>query len=174
MSNTNAIIAKALESRSYSSHRRDIAKGLNKHTETYAYTHIIPLVDEKNNEDISLRIAGLVASHDFPQNDKVTFGEFIRRNSDTSLEQNLLVLTKLSQAQAIDSIHRILVRLAKEGKSGFNWFGLGNDIFFWGNGVTDSSLEVRQRILRDFYRTVEKVEGESVKKNSDESVSANE
>lgn len=136
---------------------RELAKGLNRYTEQYAYPHVLPYTNSPREEDIFLRVAGLIASSSIAQRDDVTFGEFVKK-SEGDFENSLILLTKLSQEQAVVSINRLLIRCEGSKSGGFNWYGLARTLTYWGNGVSDNSLKVRQAILRDFYRVKDNVE----------------
>jgi hypothetical protein len=152
VNHSEAIVGYALSRRRDVSSRRNLIKGLNRHTEHYAYEQIIPLSGGSRNEEFALRLAGLVSSHDFPQVNDVSLGEFLRMNAKSNgVETEVLRLISLDRYQAIESIQRLLLRTSA-AKSGFNWFSLGAVLEFWGNGITDESLKMRQRILKDFYR----------------------
>lgn len=138
--------------------KRDLIKGNNKYTEHYAYKHIIPYVDEKDEEK-ALRIASLIANNNITQNQDINFGSWVRikANGDKKaierLSQKLSIITNLKFEQAVEQLNRLINQLETNGDS-FNWIDLGNTLFYWGNGITDNSIKVRQRLLKDFYRYI--------------------
>lgn len=144
------VVNKSLYSRSIPGVSRDIQKGLNKHTEHYAYQHIIHLIDSPKDETRLIRIAGLIASSKVSQGN-VSFGEWVYKNCDDKVKDRMMRLMNLQFDQAIVEISRI-IGMNKSSIGSFNWYQLARTLFYWGNGVSDTSLEVRQRIVKDYFR----------------------
>lgn len=152
------------------SKNRDLKKGLNKHTEHYAYPHIIPIANNSYDEERLLRIAGLVASYPIAQGEQ-TFGSWLYSKKSKNVEDRLSRIVSLNFDQAVSEFSRILKMVNNDGA--FNWFGLADVLFFWGNGITDASLNSRQKTLKEFYRA-ESVEEKTKTKalhDNDEKVS---
>lgn len=150
---TQAVVSLALASRSYANKTvvRELSRGLNRHTEHYAYSHVIPLAQDPSHETRLLRIAGLIASSPISQGNQ-SFGDWLRRSGYGNAEKRLIRLIGLGFEQAVEEIFRITRAVGDKGAS-FNWYQLSDTLFFWGKGVSDESLKVRQSILRDYYRT---------------------
>lgn len=166
---TSAIVAYALATRKDEEINREMKKGLNKHTEHYAYPHVLPRVPHISQEDRVLRIAGLIASESRPYDAEVDFGRWLNEDRDAkkeNIENRLLRLMNLNFDQAIDEIVRLFKLTGNPG--GLNWYRLAETLFFWGDGVSDGSLKTRQSILRDYYRSdfisTTDVDGEEEKK----------
>lgn len=137
--------------------RRNIEKGLNPRTEQYAYSAIIPLSEGANQETRFVRIAGLIASSDIPQNSKVTFGKWLANitNQSSGVEKKLLRFIYLDSNQIYQEVMRVIsYATSKNNKTseGFDWYRLAETLYYWGDGVSENSVKTRQSILKDFYR----------------------
>lgn len=148
---TKGIVGLGLSSRATinKSLRRDLQKGASRHTEHYAYQHVIPLSAGELTEERLLRIAALIAGSDVSHGDQ-SFGEWLQGKKSKNAENRLLAMMNLNFEQAISEIARLLKSVDNSGS--FNWFDLADTLFFWGNGISDASLKTRQKLLRDYYR----------------------
>lgn len=147
----NDVVGLSLDSRNDKKRRRDISKGSSLHTEHYAYPLVLPFIENAHEETRLLRIAALIASSNAAQDQELSFGAWAAKQKD-KVEDRIVRLANLPFEQAVEETHRIINRVEKDQRSGFNWFNLSNTLFFWGKGVTAESIRVRQSILRDFYR----------------------
>ena len=162
------VVSLALRERDRSDNKtvnRDLRKGLVKHTEHYAYSHVIPLAENPRDEERLLRIAGLVSTYPVAQGEQ-SFGSWLYGKKSKSVEDRLSRIVSLSFEQAVSEFSRILKMVGNEGS--FNWYRLADTLFFWGNGITDMSLKSRQKTLREYYRA-EGIDAKLTNKNDEKS-----
>jgi len=131
--------------------RREIAKGFSKHTEHYAYPHVMPLAQGKWNEERLLRIGGLIALSSVSHNGEVSFGTWCANSRVNGIEERLMRIVNLPFGPTVDEVLRILT-LVGTSNGGFNWYRLAEVLYWWGDGFSEKSIDTRQSILREFFR----------------------
>ena len=145
------VVDYALATREDEAIRRDLAKGLNPYQEEYAYKHICPRA-ERRDEHRALRIIGLLSDSRVGYAQEITFGQWCNRlDAGESVEKRLLALQNLSFDQAVKEVKRLLMMGAK-GSGGFNWYDLAGTLYFWGQNRSESARRVRLKLLSDYYR----------------------
>ena len=148
MTDIDAVVSFAL-AHAQGSVLHDLKKGLLPSTESYAYKHILPLVNTYE-EPVALRVAGLIASTGIPHNKEVSFGRWCAIHDLRTAERKLPGLVHMDLENAIRTIDRVIRQIGSQ--DGFDWYGLARTLQYWGNGIDAKSIQTRQKILRDLWR----------------------
>lgn len=133
--------------------RHNLRRGLSAHSEHYAYEQILPRLDPRwrSLETVAVRLAAVIADSRIPQNGDLSLGAWLSKNGggNGGVDIRLKQMLRQDAPEAVVNISRILKVV--NSNQGFDWYGLGRTLIFWGDGLTERSLSTRQSILRDFY-----------------------
>jgi CRISPR type I-E-associated protein CasB/Cse2 len=142
----------------------DLRRGIVPLTERYALPYIASFTDgNAHTEKVLLRTVAIIArNRDVAHNDALTFGGSLRElfyrvngkypDADTTgtITRRVLSLPSYDFEPAVEAIDG-LVDYCNTNRVAVNFYDLARLLFYWGNGVTDTSLAVRNRIVRDFF-----------------------
>lgn len=145
----------------------NMRKGLYRSTEQYAYPYVLPLLPTgANNHDreVCLLVAALVAAggHIANHNDEdnkpepLDLGSWLGRSplSDSAgVENRVKFLHTQDLHEAALNINHLITHVGSKYSRSLDWFDLARVLFFWGNGISDTSLRTRMSIARGFYNT---------------------
>jgi CRISPR type I-E-associated protein CasB/Cse2 len=67
-----------------------------------------------------------------------------------SVAKRLALLPEMDFDSAVDTISA-LISFANSERISVNFYDLAETLFFWGQGLTDNSVRVRNRVLSDYY-----------------------
>lgn len=161
----NALMGETLARRDKDARfRANVARGLDRVTEHYAYPWVLGFAEEPRNKTVYLRAAGLAAAYpDVEQSDRIPLGESLKRLSlQKSGAKSLnpanpdLIASRLATFHeqdleaAVSTIRRFL-DLARGTTVGFDFYAIARLLSRWGNGFTEASQAVRGRTIGDYY-----------------------
>ncbi|MDO4665072.1 MAG: type I-E CRISPR-associated protein Cse2/CasB [Actinomycetaceae bacterium] len=151
-----------------------VRRGISPNTESYAFADVLPGQDPHNQQAL-LRASALLAAHPHiaqivqPEAEENTrrslgrsFAEFSRLldaeatfdpNSPDSIATRLQQIVNQDLDDATLTLHRIfsLVEQKASAPAFLDWYLLFGVLIHWGNGVSESSLKVRKKLLRQYY-----------------------
>lgn len=144
--------------------RSNVARGLDRATEHYAYPWVLGYVEEPHQKTAYLRSAGLAATYPNVRNAEWTpLGASLKKLSlSKSKEKTLdptkpdLIASRLATFHeqdieaAVSTIRRFL-DLARGTDVGFDFHAIARMLSRWGNGFTEASQSVRGRTIGDYY-----------------------
>ncbi|MCL2453845.1 MAG: type I-E CRISPR-associated protein Cse2/CasB [Micrococcales bacterium] len=142
----------------------DLRRGIVPLTERYALPYVATFTDaDPHTEKVLLRAVGIIAGNlDAPHSGDTTFGGSLRElfyrlngkypDADTTgtITRRVLALPSYDFDAAVQAIDG-LVGYCGTHRVPMNFYNLTRLLFYWGNGVTDASIEVRNRVVRDFF-----------------------
>lgn len=151
--------------------RADLRKGATKHTESYAYPHVLPYVPPRPDgtydghlETVALRVAAMIATHyHLAQVNKLTLGCLCRQCGVG--DRRVLALQNLDVGQAAEEISRWLRTCQGIG---LDWYRLADMLARWGDGTSDGSLRTRQQVARDYYRAPAQADNEPAERQQEQ------
>jgi len=159
--------------------RNELRGGIDVVGEHYAVPHLAPLMGQCHGvqqRDALVRAAAITAVNDHcPQRDSrpvkgqdfaapYRLGHALRALTRQrtgkppatdpakrdSVARRLALLPEMDFDSAVDTV-AALVSFAHSERISVNFFDLAKTLFFWGDGLTDDSVRIRNRVLSDYY-----------------------
>lgn len=142
----------------------DLRRGIAPLTERYALPYVAAFTDaDPHTEKVLLRAVAIVArNRDAGHDDTVTFGGSLRElfyrvngkypdaGTTGTIARRVLALPSYDFDAAVEVVDG-LVGYCATNRVAVDFYGLTRLLFYWGNGVSDASLKVRNRVVRDFF-----------------------
>lgn len=142
----------------------NLRKGLSPSTQQYAYPYVLPLLPRgasDREQEVCLLVAALIAAGGHIASDEedgrpepLDLGAWLGRSplSDSaSVESRVKFLHTQDLNEAALSMNRLITFVGREYNRSLDWFSVARTLFFWGNGVSESSLRSRMSVARGFY-----------------------
>lgn len=143
----------------------NLRKGIAPSTQQYAYPYVLPLLPRgasEREQEVCLLVAALIAAgghiaSDEDAEDKpepLDLGAWLGRSplsDSTSVESRVKFLHTQDLNEAALSMNRLITFVGREYNRSLDWFSVARTLFFWGNGVSESSLRSRMSVARGFY-----------------------
>ena len=168
MEDYSTVVATVLRHRERddTSYLSDVKRGISENTKNYAWAHIAPIVDGNDQELTALcRVAAIIALNpDAKQKDGQSLGQALHKlyqrlnegrspngESSGSVVNRIQTLPMLDFERAAEAIDSLIEYLASE-QIGVDFYDVAKTLLRWGNGISEESRYIRNRIIRDFYR----------------------
>ncbi|MGV9189154.1 type I-E CRISPR-associated protein Cse2/CasB [Arcanobacterium canis] len=173
-------VARRRSDKEYRRTRSNLRRGADQSTEYYAIPYVFPALPSTatdHERTVLLRVVSLVAEHDripaiSPGSQSKSLGQWayevscqrmLDRQHQVAFDprkpdvvgQRLAYLHTQDFEEAVRSVSRLMqIAATLSVVPPFDFASLYSLFFYWGNGVSENSRQVRMRVLRDYYGSI--------------------